>query len=69
MEHALASSLEALPRRASDQLMPAYSERLIWRAEENDRFIEISKRAGPQAISDMYGEEGLEKAYGKKPRD
>lgn len=47
VEHALASSLEALPRRAADKLMPAYSERLIWRAEENDRFIELSKRAGP----------------------
>ena len=47
VEHALASSLEALPRRAADKLMPAYSERLIWRAEENDRFIELSKCAGP----------------------
>ena len=46
---AIANNLEALPRRAADKLMPAYSERLIWRAEENDRFIELSKRAGPQA--------------------
>ncbi len=50
-------------RRRKDELMPAYSERLIWRAEENDRFIEIAKRAGRQAISDMFGEEAAKKAY------
>jgi hypothetical protein len=69
VEHALSNSLKALPRRARDQLMPAYSERLIWRAEENDRFIELSKRAGPQAISDMYGEAGLKQAYGEDGGD
>ena len=55
VDHALAASLEALPRRAHDQLMPAYSELLIWRAEENDLFIEISKLVGPQAIRDQLG--------------
>jgi hypothetical protein len=53
-------------RRREDTLMPAYSERLIWRAEDNDRFLELSKRAGPQAIEEMFGKEGLKKAYGEK---
>ena len=63
IETALDESLGGLERRRSDQLMPAYTERLIWRAEENERFIEIAKRAGPQAISDLFGPAAAKKAF------
>ncbi len=55
-------------RRRQDSLMPAYSERMIWRAEDNDRFSELAKRSGPQTIEEMFGEEGLKKAYGEKDK-
>ncbi len=63
VEAALEECLAGYLRRRKDDLMPAYSERLIWRAEENDRFIAIAKRAGPQAIADMYGQEAARKAF------
>ena len=66
VEAALEESWGGSLRRRQDKLMPAYSERLIWRAEDNDRFIEIAKRAGPQAIEEMFGKEGLSKAYGEQ---
>jgi hypothetical protein len=63
---ALEESWGGYQRRRQDDLMPAYSERMIWRAGDDDRFIELSKRAGPQAIEEMFGKEGLKKAYGEK---
>ena len=63
IEAPLEECLGGYLRRRKDELMPAYSERIIWRAEENDRFIEIAKRAGPQAISDLFGEEAAKKAF------
>ena len=64
VEETLKMSIEALPRRSSDQLMPSYSERLIWRSQDNDCFLEIAKRADPKAIREMHGKAGLKKAYG-----
>lgn len=63
VEAALEECLGGYMRRRQDELMPAYSERLIWRAEDNKRFLEIAKRAGPQAIADMFGEEAARKAF------
>mgnify|MGYP003766299451 CR=1 FL=1 len=63
---ALDESWGGYQRRREDSLMPAYSERMIWRAGEDDRFIELSKRAGPQAIEEMFGKDGLKQAYGDK---
>jgi len=64
VEETLKMSIEALPRRSTDQLMPSYSARLIWRAQDNDRFLKIAKRANPKAIREMHGKAGLKKAYG-----
>lgn len=57
IEDALGQALDSLERRSTAALRPAYSERLLWRGRDDAGFRAGLERAGPQAVSDFYGEE------------
>jgi len=55
IEDALRYTLDALKRRAKDNLLPYHSERLKWRLRDNAKFRERLVKNGPQAVTDFYG--------------
>lgn len=56
VEDALVQLLDALDRRKADLLVPFYSERIGWRVRDDAAFRAGLERAGPQAVSDFYGD-------------
>jgi hypothetical protein len=62
IEDALATGLDAHARRAKDQLVGFYSERLAWRVNDLAGFHAGLERAGPQAVADFYGKSGKDAA-------
>ena len=57
IEDALAQALDTLEQRRTQELRPAYAERLLWRVRDDAGFRAGLERAGPQAVADFYGEE------------
>lgn len=57
VEDALSQTLDHFERRRGDQLVSFYSERLAWRQRDQDAFRAGLDRAGPQAVTDFYGDE------------
>ena len=60
IENALEWALDHLVRRAKDNLRPVYSERLAWRGTDHAAFRVGLERAGPQAVTDFYGDKTKE---------
>lgn len=54
LESALVDSLDALAKRRTMELRPAYTERLLWRIGDEASFRAGLERAGPQAVRDFY---------------
>ena len=55
LEDALSESIDALSKRRTATLTPAYTERLLWRIKDEAAFRAGLERAGPQAVTDFYG--------------
>lgn len=55
IEDALKYALDVLGRRAKDKLLPYHSERLKWRARDDNQFRARLLKNGPQAVKDFYG--------------
>ena len=57
VEKALTYHLEQLPRRAKEMMQPVYTENVQWRVPDQETFMKVLERNGPQAIKDF--EEGM----------
>lgn len=55
LDSGLVDSLDALAKRRTMALRPAYTERLLWRLGDEGSFRAGLERAGPQAVRDFYG--------------
>ena len=62
IEDALAAGLDAHARRAKDKLVGFYAERLAWRVNDAEGFRAGLERAGPQAVTDFFGQSAKDAA-------
>ena len=58
VEDALGQALHGLENRSEEGLMPYYSERVTWANRDTGYFRFGLERAGPQAVTDFFGEPG-----------
>ena len=51
-----------MARRAKDNLVGFYAERLAWRVNDSASFRAGLERAGPQAVTDFFGKSAKDAA-------